>query len=83
MIVNETRLWFYGGGSDKVYIAQIVSINGTYEVRGQWGRRGKTLQSQTKGVYHSHWSAMIAYKDLVASKTGKGYEVTGHTVAAN
>lgn len=78
-LIREHRLWFCEGSSDKVYIAQIVQTGDCYEVRGHWGRRGKTLQSQIKGRYTSDWQAHQAYLDLVASKQAKGYTTTART----
>lgn len=76
MVITSTSLWFYGGSSDKVYVATVKQQGGLYVVTGQWGRRGKTMQSQTKGAFGSRYEAMVAYNSLVNSKTVKGYRVT-------
>jgi len=79
-LIRQTKLWFCEGSSDKVYVAQVVQRgDGYYEVRGNWGRRGKSLQSQTKGRYATEWQATHAYQSLVASKQEKGYAVTDRT----
>lgn len=76
MIVAKTSLWFYCGSSDKVYVATVTEQNGRFTVKGEWGRRGKNLQSQIKGEFGNKYAALIAYNSLVDSKTGKGYQVT-------
>ena len=79
-LIRQTKLWFYEGTSDKVYVAQVIQTgDGYYEVRGNWGRRGKTMQSQTKGRFATEWQATKAYMTLVASKERKGYSVTDRT----
>lgn len=76
MTILKTSLWFFAGTSDKVYIATLTLTNGVYTLTAQWGRRGKTLQSQIKGNYTRDWDALREFHKLVASKTGKGYRVT-------
>lgn len=76
MTIAKTSLWFYDGSSDKVYVATVTENNGTFAVKGEWGRRGRTMQSQTKGEFGSKWAAIAAYDSLVDSKTSKGYQVT-------
>jgi len=77
MTVLRTHLWFYAGSSDKVYIVTLArNDEGNYVLTAHWGRRGKTLQSQTKGVYENQWRATRDFRYLVASKTQKGYQVT-------
>lgn len=74
MIVARSLLWFCHGSSDKVYRAEVTqNPNGSYTLTAFWGRRGKSMQSQIKGVYGSHWMVMQAFHGLVASKTVKGY----------
>lgn len=79
MIVARQLLWFCYGTSDKVYRAEVTDNgNGTFTLAAHWGRRGKTMQSQEKGTFSSHWQAMTAFRNLVGSKTSKGYrEVEG------
>jgi predicted DNA-binding WGR domain protein len=76
MTILRTHLWFFAGSSDKVYIVTLLLTNGNYSLHAQWGRRGKTLQSQTKGNYTSEWAARREFHNLVASKASKGYRVT-------
>ena len=80
-LIRKTVLWFCEGTSDKVYIASVMENNGVYEVVGEWGRRGKTLQSQIKGRYTTDWQAHNAYLNLVDSKRVKGYEACNHAFA--
>lgn len=81
-LIRQTKLWFCEGSSDKVYIASVYESNGTYLVVGQWGRRGKTLQSQIKGRFTTDWQAHNAYLSLVDSKRAKGYDATNRTAFA-
>jgi predicted DNA-binding WGR domain protein len=81
MTILKTSLWFFAGTSDKVYIATLTLTNGVYTLTAQWGRRGKTLQSQTKGTYTSDWDARREFHNLVGSKARKGYQVTDEVVA--
>ena len=76
MTIAKTSLWYYFGSSDKIYVATVTENNGRFTVKGEWGRRGKNLQSQIKGEFASKHAAIIAYNSLVDSKTGKGYQVT-------
>lgn len=79
-LIRQTKLWFCEGSSDKVYIAQVFQRGDDYyEVRGSWGRRGKTMQSQVKSQHATEWQATHAYQSLVASKQDKGYTVTART----
>jgi len=82
MTILKTSLWFFAGTSDKLYIATLTgSQHGVYTLTAQWGRRGKTLQSQTKGIYYSEWEARREFHKLVGSKARKGYQVTDEVVA--
>jgi predicted DNA-binding WGR domain protein len=76
MTILRSHLWFFAGTSDKVYIVTLLLTNGVYSLHAQWGRRGKTMQSQVKGNYYSEWTARREFHTLVASKTSKGYRVT-------
>lgn len=74
MIVARQLLWYHFGTSDKVYKAEVRDNgNGTFTLAAHWGRRGKSMQSQEKGIFSSHWQAMTAFHSLVGSKTSKGY----------
>lgn len=81
-LIRQTKLWFCEGTSDKVYIVSVYENNGVYMVVAQWGRRGKTLQSQIKGRFTSDWQAHNAYLNLVSQKQDKGYTVTNRTAFA-
>jgi hypothetical protein len=41
----------------------------------EWGRRGKSMQSQVKGVFEGEWEAKRAFHGLVGEKTQKGYQI--------
>lgn len=81
-VILQTRLWFCQGTSDKVYLVRLIkTIGGNFMLRAEWGRRGKSMQSQVKGVFASslgqgEWDARRAFHKLVAEKTNKGYSVT-------
>jgi len=82
MTILKTSLWYIGGTSDKVYVVTLAKNDaGHFVVVAQWGRRGKSLQSQTKGTYAEQWAATREFHNLVASKTAKGYRVTEKTHA--
>jgi len=82
MTILKTSLWYIGGTSDKVYQVTLTqNAEGNYVLTAQWGRRGKSLQSQTKGTYAEQWAATREFHNLVASKTAKGYRVTEKTHA--
>lgn len=81
MTIAQTSLWYIGGSSDKVYVLTVTHDNGNYTVHAEWGRRGKTRQSQTKGTFQNRGSAMVLFNEILESKTRKGYEVTGQAVA--
>jgi len=80
-IILKTRLWFCSGTSDKVYIVELIkTVSGNFMLRAEWGRRGKSMQSQVKGVYASslgsgEWEAKRAFHGLVGEKTQKGYQI--------
>jgi predicted DNA-binding WGR domain protein len=76
MTLLRTHLWFVGGSSDKVYVAELTLVNAIYTLTARWGRRGKTMQSQVKGNFASEWQARREFHALVASKTVKGYQIT-------
>lgn len=76
MTLATMDLHYQYGTSDKVYKVVLTMKDGTYTLTAFWGRRGKTMQSQVKGVYPFHWDAVRAMHSLVATKTGKGYKIT-------
>lgn len=76
--VQQTRLQFQEGSSDKVYHAEIMPADTGYTVNFRYGRRGGTLTCGTKtAVPVSLAAAQKIFAKLVADKTMKGY------VAAN
>ena len=86
-VILNTRLSFCCGASDKVYDVQLIkTIGGNFMLRAEWGRRGKAMRSQVKGVFApslnlTEWDAKRAFHNLVASKVNKGYSITeSHTV---
>jgi len=75
-IILKTRLWFYSGTSDKVYVVQLIkTVGGNFMLRAEWGRRGKSMQSQVKGAFEGEWEAKRAFHGLVGEKTQKGYQI--------
>ncbi len=74
MVIAQTSLWYIGGKSDKVYVITAIDTNGVVTVKAEWGRRGKTMQSQIK-VVTSRPEAMNEFYSLRASKVAKGYRV--------
>ncbi len=76
MTIAKTSLWYCDASSDKVYVATVTETDGVYTVKGEWGRRGRNMQNQIKGTFGNKWAAIVAYNDLVGSKTSKGYQVT-------
>lgn len=80
MVIAQTSLWYYGGTSDKVYVITVTDNGGVVTVKAEWGRRGKTMQSQIKCVT-SRPEAMKEFYGLRASKTAKGYRVVASAMA--
>lgn len=73
--MNEVKLFFQEGSSDKVYYARIVPAGGhVYDVVVQWGRRGSTLQQGKKAIKVSLERAEATLEKLKREKVGKGYE---------
>lgn len=73
-IVQQTSLAYKGGGSDKVYHAQVQEVSGGYNVNFQYGKRGATLITGCKNKEPvSLEVAQKEFKKLVNSKTAKGY----------
>jgi bifunctional non-homologous end joining protein LigD len=59
--------------SDKEYHIQLHQITNGYDVTCQWGRRGSTLQSQTKISGVDIGKAEKVFEKVVNEKVGKGY----------
>lgn len=81
MVIAQTSLWYYGGKSDKVYVVTAREEKGNIVVEAHWGRRGKTMQSQVKGIFCHRCGAMTCFDEVIRSKRIKGYQVTGSAVA--
>ena len=63
----------YEDGHDKIYISVIRKTPDGYAVVGKWGRRGRNVSEQTKGVYATHSQARNAAMSLFDAKLNKGY----------
>ena len=48
MQTERIDLYYQQGSSDKVYHLQLENVEEQWSVNAQWGRRGSTLQSDTK-----------------------------------
>jgi len=70
------KLHYAEGSSDKIYEVEIVEVDGQWETRARWGRRGSAMQSavKTKHLVDFRTAARLA-DDLARQKTAKGYEV--------
>lgn len=72
---QEITLYYKEGTSDKVYSVFLRQSGNGWIVNAQWGRRGSTMQTQTKtNSPESYESAKKIYDNLVNSKMAKGYE---------
>src|SRR3990172_6478117 len=67
-------LHYQGGGSDKVYVSSIKSVAGSFQVVCKWGRRGGTMQVQTKGTYSAFDVAVATRNSILSEKLSKGYK---------
>ncbi len=79
IILERTELWYYGGGSDKVYNVTLYqnTISQTFTVEAEYGRRGNNNLNVTKKYEgNSRGIAWSNYQATVNSKTKKGYNVT-------
>jgi hypothetical protein len=73
--IKGCTLMYQVGTSDKVYHVQVVQVIGGYDVRFQYGRRGKTLNEGCKNSFALNMNeAFRLYDILVESKVAKGYE---------
>ncbi len=70
---EKAELYYQQGSSDKVYHLQLEQEQERWSVRAQWGRRGSTLQSDTKANHVTYEEAKHIYDKLLREKTGKGY----------
>jgi bifunctional non-homologous end joining protein LigD len=71
---EQISLYYRDGSSDKVYHAQLKESEDGWVVNFQYGRRGSTLQTNTKTTTPVAYDrAKKIYDKLVAEKTAKGY----------
>lgn len=75
-IVDQARLWFQEGKSDKVYEVDLVEITaGQHVVNFRFGRRDTALRDGTKTPLPvSLDQARSIFAALVAEKTARGYK---------
>lgn len=79
---ENISLFFTGGGSDKVYHAQLLEKKPGYIISFQYGRRGSSLQSGTKTTTPvSYAMAKKIFEKLINEKKSKGYS-TGESGVA-
>ncbi len=71
---KSITLYYRGGGSDKVYQAEIHPEGAGFVVNFAFGRRGATLRPGTKTAKPVDYQAAVKiYDKLVAAKMAKGY----------
>jgi bifunctional non-homologous end joining protein LigD len=69
------------GGSDKIYMIEIVEVAGAFEVNYANGPRGRTLTYGTKTTSPVSWAAAAKItKKILNEKLGKGYRPIGGTI---
>ncbi|MGC4063868.1 MAG: WGR domain-containing protein [Polyangiaceae bacterium] len=75
-IVEQTRLWYRQGNSDKVYEVDLVEVaSGQFVVNFRYGRRGTALRDGTKTPLPVGLEqARAVWTALVTEKTNKGYQ---------
>jgi hypothetical protein len=75
-IVDQARLWFKEGASDKVYEVDLVEVAaGQHVVNFRYGRRGSALRDGTKTPLPVALDkARAVFAALVAEKTRGGYK---------
>ena len=83
-VIDQARLWFREGNSDKVYEVDLVEFaTGQYVVNFRFGRRGTALRDGTKtAVPLDEKKARAVFAALVKEKTDKGYQSTASTQAS-
>ena len=74
-LIQQARLFFQQGNSDKVYEVDLCEVGpGEYVVNFRYGRRGANLKAGTKTVFPvSLDKAQKEFDKLVKGKTRKGY----------
>jgi bifunctional non-homologous end joining protein LigD len=75
MQTERIDLYYQQGNSDKVYHLQLNTVEGRWSVNAQWGRRGSSLQSDTKASGVPYEEAKRIFDRVLREKTGKGYRV--------
>lgn len=79
--IQQTKLAFREGTSDKVYEVSITYANGEYSVHFAFGRRGSVLNPGVKENTRSLPYAQSVFNELVRSKIKKGYREVSVAVA--
>jgi len=81
MQTEKADLYYQQGSSDKVYHLQLEGEQNQWSVQAQWGRRGSTLQSDTKASGVRYEEAKRVYDRILREKTGKGYQIAQATAS--
>jgi predicted DNA-binding WGR domain protein len=78
-VLDQARLWFQQGKSDKVYEVDLVEVvDGQHVVNFRYGRRGAALRDGTKTPTPVPLAkARAVFDALVAEKTREGYVPMG------
>jgi hypothetical protein len=81
-LINQVRLEFREGTSDKVYEVDLCEVGpDQFVVNFRYGRRGTTLRDGSKTPAPvTQARAQAIFDSLVAEKRGKGYHVAGRGV---
>lgn len=80
MSSERIELHFIGGGSDKVYNAELQEHGGgQYSVYFEYGRRNSTLNQGFKVQNVLYAKARKAYDGIINEKIAKGYQVVGNS----
>jgi predicted DNA-binding WGR domain protein len=74
-LIQQIKLFYKEGNSDKVYEIDLCSIDATnHVVNFRYGRRGSALKERTKTPeYVSHEKALLLFAKLENEKISKGY----------
>lgn len=75
MQTERIDLYYQQGSSDKVYHLQLENVEEQWSVNAQWGRRGSSLQSDTKANGVPYEEAKRVFDRVLREKTGKGYRM--------
>ena len=83
-VIDQARLWFREGTSDKVYEVDLVEVaTGQYVVNFRFGRRGAALKDGTKtSLPVSMEKARGIFGKLVDEKLAGGYAHAGQPMPA-